>query len=390
MLYGSVGLSAALASSGTFPRVFGSGTRLGRHGGLLITAALMVALVTVLSVGALASVGSAVSLAVFLLVAVAAFRLRAELGASPLLTAVAVAVSGVVLVWFVVDLYASDRRSFWAMIVAGRARRRRRRGVDAATPDGRRPIRDRTAYRARMRWESLFADMEAQLAAGRLADVRADVAELARAERASITLAARARASVGRPVRVLVDGADVGRGRADRRGAGVAPAGDVARAARPRPARGGRRPSTGSPRTRRRRPGLVESRLGLGSRAAGARAGPGRGPGRAGGADLIGRIERVGADHLDLADARRSATSAAWAVAFATLRVVQRAEAGQSRRRRRSCCRRSRSGRASARTSAGCTSPARSTRRATAADRRSGWRAARRSARGRRPAGPRC
>jgi amino acid transporter len=117
MLYGSVGLSAALASSGTFPRVFGSGTRLGRHGGLLITAALMVALVTVLSVGALASVGSAVSLAVFLLVAVAAFRLRAELGASPVLTAVAVAVSGVVLVWFVVDLYSSDRRSFWAMIV---------------------------------------------------------------------------------------------------------------------------------------------------------------------------------------------------------------------------------------------------------------------------------
>src|SRR5689334_3942700 len=64
-------------------------------------------------------------------------------------------------------------------------------------------------YGARMRWESLFADMEAQLAAGRLADVRADVAELARAERASITLTARARASVGRPVRVLVGAADL-------------------------------------------------------------------------------------------------------------------------------------------------------------------------------------
>ena len=138
MLYGSVGLSAALASSGTFPRVFGPGTRLGRHGGLLITAALMVALVTVLSVGALASVGSAVSLAVFLLVAVAAFRLRTELGASPVLTAVAVAVSGFVLVWFVADLYASDRRSFWAMIVlvglavvVDEAWTRRRRTADA-------------------------------------------------------------------------------------------------------------------------------------------------------------------------------------------------------------------------------------------------------------------
>ena len=47
-----------------------------------------------------------------------------------------------------------------------------------------------TPYGAGMRWEQLFADMEAQLAAGRLADVRADVAELARAERASVELAA--------------------------------------------------------------------------------------------------------------------------------------------------------------------------------------------------------
>lgn len=117
MLYSSVGLTRALASSGTFPPAFGPGTRLGRHGGLLLTAGLMALLVTGLSVGALASVGSAVSLAVFVLVAVAAFRLRTELGASPALTAVAVAVSGVVLVWFVVDLWVSQRRSFWIMLV---------------------------------------------------------------------------------------------------------------------------------------------------------------------------------------------------------------------------------------------------------------------------------
>ncbi|WP_456824000.1 APC family permease [Cellulomonas sp. P5_E12] len=116
ILYSSVGLTRALASSGTFPPAFGAGTRLGRHGGLLITAALMVLMVTGLSVGALASVGSAVSLAVFVLVAIGAFRLRRELGASPALTATAVAVSGVVLVWFVVDLYVSQRRSFWIMI----------------------------------------------------------------------------------------------------------------------------------------------------------------------------------------------------------------------------------------------------------------------------------
>jgi amino acid transporter len=116
VLYASGGLTAELARSGAFPPVFGSGTRLGRHGGLLITAALMILFVTVLSLGALASVGSAVSLSVFVLVAVAAFRLRAELGASPLLTAVAVAISGVVLTWFVVDLFTLQRRSFWFMV----------------------------------------------------------------------------------------------------------------------------------------------------------------------------------------------------------------------------------------------------------------------------------
>jgi len=48
---------------------------------------------------------------------VAAFKLRAELKASPIITAIAVLASGVVLVWFTIDLYTSQRRSFWAMIV---------------------------------------------------------------------------------------------------------------------------------------------------------------------------------------------------------------------------------------------------------------------------------
>jgi hypothetical protein len=96
--------------------MFGPSTRLGRHGGLLITAGLMVAFVTVLSLSALASIGSAVSLSVFALVALAAFRMRAELGASTLISAAAVTVSGVVLGWFVIDLYRSQRNSFWFLV----------------------------------------------------------------------------------------------------------------------------------------------------------------------------------------------------------------------------------------------------------------------------------
>lgn len=178
-----------------------------------------------------------------------------------------------------------------------------------------------TPYGAPMRWESLFADMEAQLAAGRLADLRADVAELARAERASVGLAARARSSVGCRLRVLVGSADAVEGELVdaapewlllaaspmRRAlvpmsAVVAVDGLVAHAA---PA-----------------PGAVEARLGLGHalRALARDRAVVRLDVR--GAELSGRIERVGADHLDLTDESRTGRGA-WAVPFAALRVVR-------------------------------------------------------------------
>ena len=114
--YAAVGLTRYLAESGTFPPLFGPGSRFGRHGGLIVTTGLMLVLMLGLSLAALASVGSAVSLSVFFMVALAAFRLRGELNASTALTALAVAASGTVLVWFIVDLYSTQRRSFWAMI----------------------------------------------------------------------------------------------------------------------------------------------------------------------------------------------------------------------------------------------------------------------------------
>jgi amino acid transporter len=115
-LYAARGLTTELARSGTFPPAFGPTTRLGRHGGLIITVGLTVAFVTVLSLETLASIGSAVSLSVFALVALAAFRMRAELEASTVVCAAAVAVSGLVLVWFVIDLYRSERSSFWFLV----------------------------------------------------------------------------------------------------------------------------------------------------------------------------------------------------------------------------------------------------------------------------------
>lgn len=170
-----------------------------------------------------------------------------------------------------------------------------------------------------MRWETLFADMEAQLAAADRAGVRADVAELVRAERATVHLADRLRGSVGRRQRVRIAGAEPIEGDlvdvaeqwvllaqgAERRvlvpiGAIAAIAGVGAHVA----------PD----------PGRVERRLGLGhalrvlarDRAAVVV--------RAADVELVGRLGAVGADHVDVVVEGAGAT---WAVPFGALSWVR-------------------------------------------------------------------
>ncbi|GIG39666.1 hypothetical protein [Cellulomonas phragmiteti] len=53
------------------------------------------------------------------------------------------------------------------------------------------------------RWEQLFTDLEAQLAAGRADEARWDVAELTRAERSRVTLTDRLRAATGSRLRLV-------------------------------------------------------------------------------------------------------------------------------------------------------------------------------------------
>lgn len=59
------------------------------------------------------------------------------------------------------------------------------------------PAGDGRRYRAAMRWDALFADMELQLAAAELGDRLAEVAELTRAERGAVALVDRLRAARG-------------------------------------------------------------------------------------------------------------------------------------------------------------------------------------------------
>jgi hypothetical protein len=65
----------------------------------------------------------------------------------------------------------------------------------------------------RVRWDDLFEDMEAQLAAMTRSELDARVEDLTRAEHAGVTLAARLRASGGTAVTVALDDGTLVRGR---------------------------------------------------------------------------------------------------------------------------------------------------------------------------------
>ena len=71
-LYASGGLTAMLAGAGQFPPFFGRGSPLGAHAGMLITAGIVLVVSNLVNLSAIASVGSACSLVIFLLVGVAA------------------------------------------------------------------------------------------------------------------------------------------------------------------------------------------------------------------------------------------------------------------------------------------------------------------------------
>ena len=110
-LYPATGLSDQLASSGQFPPLMGR--RLGGRAsvGLLITAAGAVALAVAFSLTAIASIGSAVALLVFLLVTVGHLRVRAETRARAWVLVLGVATTGLAFLTFVVTTLINEPAS---------------------------------------------------------------------------------------------------------------------------------------------------------------------------------------------------------------------------------------------------------------------------------------
>jgi amino acid transporter len=116
-LFGSVGLTNSLAELGQFPPQLGRGSRLGKHGGLLVTAALVLMVANFVDLSAIASVGSACSLLVFLLVGVAGYRLRRETGASAAVVVIGMAATAIVLAFFAVDTLRNAPETFSAIVL---------------------------------------------------------------------------------------------------------------------------------------------------------------------------------------------------------------------------------------------------------------------------------
>jgi amino acid transporter len=118
-LYASNNLTGMLAEMRVFPGFFGPGSPLGRNAGLYITTTLALLVANLSNLGAIASVGSAVSLAVFLLVGAAGWRRRHDTGSNPVIILMSMAVILVVLGFFVADTIENSPETFGAIVGVG-------------------------------------------------------------------------------------------------------------------------------------------------------------------------------------------------------------------------------------------------------------------------------
>jgi hypothetical protein len=163
--------------------------------------------------------------------------------------------------------------------------------------------RRRHAYAGAMRWDALFADMEAQLAASERLDLDAEIAERARVDAAAVELADRLRGSLGLRIRVHLASGSVFEGSLSHAG------GQLLVLNEPRHQMlipyaaavqyfGLARLAVAEPSTVRQRLGLASALRGLASTRAMLAVLIARGSGES---TLHGVIDRVGRDFLDLA-----------------------------------------------------------------------------------------
>ncbi|MEV4604135.1 APC family permease [Amycolatopsis sp. NPDC049253] len=116
-LYPAVGLCDQLAATGQMPPLMSHRVGGKASVGLLIAAGLSLILAIGFDLTAIASIGSAVALLVFMMATVAHFRVRANTGASLTLLILAVLTCGIALLAFLISTVVNDPASVVAMLV---------------------------------------------------------------------------------------------------------------------------------------------------------------------------------------------------------------------------------------------------------------------------------
>ncbi len=116
-LYAADGAAGLLTKRGQFPTIFGRRLERGWSVALLITAVLVLIFASVFDLTAIASLGSAVALAVFLMVTVGHYRRKADTGANGAILILAGATTLITLAIFAVDTLDKEPQTFVAMIV---------------------------------------------------------------------------------------------------------------------------------------------------------------------------------------------------------------------------------------------------------------------------------
>ncbi|MCH6165128.1 APC family permease [Pseudonocardia alaniniphila] len=117
MIFAAGNLTLTLSELKQFPPVFGQPGHFGGTRGIPITVVLVLIFANVFDLGAIASIGSAVALVVFLVVGLAALRLRAETGSNAWLITITMLATCFVLVLFAIDTARNAPQTFTAMTV---------------------------------------------------------------------------------------------------------------------------------------------------------------------------------------------------------------------------------------------------------------------------------
>ncbi len=110
-------ITAMLASQRLFPPLFGRRLKHLGPSGPAISAVLVLVLANLFDLSAIADIGSAVAMIIFLLIGAAALRVRAETGSSATVIVTAMGLTVVVLAMFVKNTLEDDPRTFVAMVL---------------------------------------------------------------------------------------------------------------------------------------------------------------------------------------------------------------------------------------------------------------------------------